>query len=149
MYDLFIYFFYLFGGWYGLIDVVQLNRLNDWIDVLRERKDLMDVVPYADTTNVWFNQPSYKFPTNHWCFNRYEVAFRFAGGLGTSDIIKWLSSNHVPGSILECLNLKQQAATSPQKTCLTSSISLHGQCYPKYSQIMLGSYEITTHCIEP
>lgn len=48
-----------------MIDVVQLNRLNDWIDVLRERKDLMDVVPYADTTNVWFNQPSYKFPTNH------------------------------------------------------------------------------------
>jgi len=45
------------------------------MDVLRERKDLMDVVPYADTTNgtkeknettnVWFNQPSYKFPTNH------------------------------------------------------------------------------------
>ena len=58
-----------------MIDVVQLNRLNDWMDVLRKRKDLMDVVPYADTTNgtkeknetthVWFNQPSYKFPTNH------------------------------------------------------------------------------------
>jgi hypothetical protein len=24
---------------------VQLNGLNDWMDVLRERKDLMDVVP--------------------------------------------------------------------------------------------------------
>ena len=91
------------------IDVVQLNRLNvvGW-----GRSDLMDVLPcWNETTNARFNQfqPSHKFPTTD------DQQIRGSFQMCTwSWNIRWPSS-HVPGSILEYLNLKQQAAAPRQK----------------------------------
>ena len=72
------------------------------------------------------------------------VAFRFAVGLGTSD--GYPQTMYLDLSWNALYNLKQQAATPPQKTCLTSSISLHGQCYPKLCWVRI---KLQTHCIEP